>query len=276
MRIRFVDLAGIRTRYYAAGEGEPVIFIHGGGATADTWARNVEPLGAVAQALAPDLMGHGFTDAPDLSGQAPQTAQVDHLFRFVDALGLRGCTLVGSAYGALFALLMYFQRPDLVKRLVLVGSGSVFDTEERQAEITQASITNQMQALDDPTTASIRRRNVGSNFNKADTFEEIVLLQLTALSLPGRKEAYRWMTGGIRAAAGRPEFQVAHRLEEIAVPTLVVSGRNDPRADWRQVTKGAARIPKAQLHILEQCGHKPFSEQAAVFNQLLAGFVTQR
>jgi len=275
MRVRFVDLAGIRTRYYVAGEGEPVVFIHGGGAAADTWARNVEATGAVAHAFAPDLLGHGFTDAPDLTGQAPQQAQVDHLFRFIDALGLRGCTLVGSAYGALFGVLLYFRRPELVKRLVLVGSGSIFNTEERQADITKDSISNQMQALDDPTPAAIRRRNFGSNFNKADTFEEIVLLQLTALSLPGRKEAYRWMTSGIRAAAGRPEFRVAHRLEQIAVPTLVVSGRDDPRADWRRVTEGAARITNAQLHILEQCGHKPFSEQAARFNRILAGFLTQ-
>ena len=274
MRIRFVDLAGIRTRYYESGAGEPVIFIHGGGAAADTWARNVEATGTVAHAFAPDLMGHGFTDAPDLTGLAPQKAQVDHLFRFLDILGLRGCTLVGSAYGALFGVLMYFQRPELVKRLVLVGSGSIFDTEERQADITKASVSNQMQALDDPTPAAIRRRNIGSNFNKGDTFEEIVLLQLTALSLPGRKEAYRWMTGGIRAAADRPEYQVAHRLEEIAVPTLVVSGRDDPRADWHRVTDGAARIPQAQLHILEQCGHKPFSERADQFNKLLADFLT--
>jgi len=275
MRVRFADLAGIRTRYYVAGEGEPVLFIHGGGAGADTWARNIAATGTVAQALAPDLLGHGFTDAPDLTGLVPQQAQVDHLFRFIDALGLRDCTLVGSAYGALFAVLMYFQRPDLVRRLVLVGSGSIFDTEERQADITQASVSNQMQALDDPTPTAIRRRNTGSNFDKTDTFEEIVLLQLTALSLPGRKEAYRWMTGGIRAAAGRPEFQVAQRLEQIGVPTLVISGRDDPRADWRRVTEGATRIPNAEVHILDQCGHKPFSEQAEQFNRLVTGFLTK-
>ncbi len=273
MRVKFTDLRGIRTRFYEAGEGEPVVFIHGGGAASDTWSRNVGTVGEICRALAPDLIGHGFTDAKDFAGRTPHAVQIEHLFRFLDDQAPGPVTLVGSAFGALLAVLMYFEAPARVKRLALVGSGSVFDSAERQAKIVRDSVSNQSRALDDPTPETIRARNIGSNYNKKDTFEEIVLLQLTAFALPGRKETYRHMTDGMRNAAHDPGLRVTDRLDQIRVPTLVVTGREDPRADWREVKKGASQIPDCAFHLFDACGHKPFSEQAVKFNDVLSRFV---
>lgn len=273
MRVRFTDLDGIKTRYYEAGNGRPVVFIHGGGAASDTWSRNVGKLGEVCRALAPDLVGHGFTDAMDFADRTPHAVQIEHLFRFLDAAAPEPVVLVGSAFGAQLATLMYFQAPERVRKLVLVGSGSVFDSVERQAKIVTDAVSNQTRALDNPTPETIRARNIGSNFNKDDTFEEIVLLQLTAFALPGRRETYRQMTEGMRKAAHDSALRVSGRLEKVQIPTLVITGREDPRADWREVEKGAARIPNCSLHIFDECGHKPFSEQAARFNEVLSQFV---
>ena len=274
MRVHFIDLGGIRTRYYEAGEGLPVVFVHGGGAAADTWARSIGPMGRCCRALAPDLIGHGFTDARDFAGRTPHDVQKEHLFRFLDAVAPEPVVLVGSAFGALLAALMYFEAPERIAKLVLVGSGSVFDRAERQAQIVSDSVSNQSRALNDPTPESIRARNVGSNFDKADTFEEIVLLQLTAFALPGRKETYRQMTDGMRETAHDSRLRVSERLEMIDIPTLVITGRDDPRADWREVEKGASRIPGSVFHLFEKCGHKPFSEQSAKFNDVLSGFIS--
>lgn len=273
MRVKFIDLGGIRTRFYESGEGAPVVFIHGGGAASDTWSRNVGKVGEVCRTLAPDLIGHGFTDAGDFAGDTPHAVQIAHLFRFLDAQASGPATLVGSAFGALLAVLMYFEAPERVDKLALVGSGSVFDSVERQAKIVTDSVSNQSRALENPTPETIRARNVGSNFNKNDTFEEIVLLQLTAFALPGRKETYRQMTDGMRDAAHDPTLRVTDRLDQIRVPTLVVTGREDPRADWREVKKGASKIPDCKFHLFDACGHKPFSEQAARFNDVLSQFV---
>jgi pimeloyl-ACP methyl ester carboxylesterase len=130
-----------------------------------------------------------------------------------------------------------------------------------------------MPALTNPSRESIRKRNVGSNFDKSDVFEEIVLAQLTAFALPGRIDMFRYTTEGLRASTDQPEHQVYDRLERIAVPTLVISGRDDPRADWRVVEREAKRLPKARVVMFDCCGHKPFSEQAPLFIETVAGFL---
>ena len=66
MRASFIDVGGITTRYLHAGEdhGQALLLIHGGGVAADTWLRNIEPLGREFAVYAPDNIGHGFTPTP--------------------------------------------------------------------------------------------------------------------------------------------------------------------------------------------------------------------
>jgi pimeloyl-ACP methyl ester carboxylesterase len=168
---------------------------------------------------------------------------------------------------------MYFERPGLVGKLVLIGSGSVFNPAHDQVKVLRAVLANQLPAAEDPTPERIRARNAGSTFERRDTFDEIVFAQLTAYALPDRARALRQTVEGLVATVDSTEHRVLHRLEDIAVPTLVVSGREDPRADWRHVESGCRRIPRATLRIVERCGHKPYAEQPAAFADALLEFL---
>ena len=190
IRVRYVDVNGIRTRYYEAGadqQGPPLLLVHGGGAAADTWFRNLDALGEVQQVLAPDLLGHGFTDLPDLPpDRFPQEVEADHVAAFTQALGLKRFALMGHSFGGLIAALLYLADPRRVTRLVLVASSSVFEEPLRHQNAVGGAQQNQLPALLDPTPENIRRRNVGSNYDSSDPFEEIVPIQMSALGLPGR------------------------------------------------------------------------------------------
>lgn len=276
MQVRFVDLGGgVRTRCYVAGTAGPnLVLVHGGGAAADTWVRVIEALAQHARVYAPDLIGHGFADyvAPG-PGETPQRFQLRHLLRFLDALELDRYVVAGSSFGGLIAALLYFERPKAMEKLILVGSSSVFHPPEKKGGSVSDAAANQLPALTNPSRESIRKRNVGSNFDKSDVFEEIVLAQLTAFGLPGRVEMFQYTTNGLRKSANQPAHQVYARLEQIAVPTLVISGRDDPRADWRVVEAEAKRLPKATVALFDRCGHKPFSEQAPLFIETVARFL---
>ncbi len=274
MRAHFVDLGGIRTRYYTAGQGPALLLVHGVGASADTFVRNIDPLGERFAVYALDLIGHGFADARDMAGEVPQAAQLDHVFRFVDALKLDRYAFAGSSFGGMIGALAYFARPRAMTHLVLIGA-PVFDSPaelERAAHDAQA---NQKSALAHPTLAAIRQRNIGSNFVKTDTFEEILLNQLTAFALPGRQQAFLQTTDGIVASAHDRRYHLHDRLEQLAVPTLVVIGRHDPRAKWQRALEGATRMPNCRVDIFEECGHKPFSEHATKFNRAMIEFLAR-
>jgi 2-hydroxy-6-oxonona-2,4-dienedioate hydrolase len=273
MKVRFVEIAGIRTRYYVAGTGNPLLLIHGVGSSADSWARCIDFLGARSTVYAVDLVGHGFSDAVDFAGQPPQQVQLKHLFGFVDALGLTRYAVAGASFGGLLAALMYFERPLQVDRLVLIGSGSVFNPAEDQVEVLQAVLKNQITAAQDPTPESIRARNAGSTYQKGDVFEEIVLTLLTSYALPDRVRALRQTVEGLIATVNSTELRVLERLEQIAVPTLVVTGREDPRADWKHVEAGQRRMPDCVMRIFEKCGHKPYSEHPREFSEAVLAFL---
>src|SRR5205085_1365087 len=63
--VRFRDAGGLRTRSIEAGEGEPLILLHGSGGHAEAYSRNVLPLANDFRVHAVDMIGHGLTDKPE-------------------------------------------------------------------------------------------------------------------------------------------------------------------------------------------------------------------
>lgn len=274
MHVDFIDVEGIRTRYYRAGEGPSVILVHGTSASSDTWVRNIDVIAAAGYSVyALDLIGHGFTEFEDMSAVAPQSRQARHLLAFVDALGLGRYALAGHSFGGLVVALAYLARPQSVTGLIFVATASVFHPAGEQEKILREGLANQLQAYDHPSLESLRRRNVGSNFIKSDTFEEILLVQLTYHSMPGRRAAVEQTIGGLIRTAGALDCRVLHRLEEICAPTLVIAGRHDPRVNPRFVADGVARMPDVEVKYYEECGHKPYSEHATAFNADVVAFL---
>ena len=276
MRIRFCDVDGVRMRYYEAGEGRPVLLVHGGGAAADTWVRNIEALAQHYRVLAPDLIGHGFSDWVDIEGKVPQVEQARHLGAFLDHLGIGEIAVIGHSFGGLVTALLHLDRPKQVTVLGLISSSSVFHSPTDFGTAVGNAYQNQIGALENPSLEKLRARNVGSNFIKEDTFEEILLVQLTYMGLPDRKKAFEQMHYGLLASAHSTEHRVYHRLEELRVPVLVITGREDPRAKWAVVKAGAERIADSEFHLVERSGHKPYSEQHQTFNALALDFLARR
>src|SRR4051794_22176204 len=99
---RWVKVGAIRTRYVEAGDGEPVVLVHGGGPGAAGefgWPNTIPALAERFRVIALDVLGFGLTDKPADLAYSHQD-QVDHLAGFIDTLCLAPVKLVGNSMGA--------------------------------------------------------------------------------------------------------------------------------------------------------------------------------
>src|SRR6266571_2763352 len=97
----YVRANGIKTHFIVAGQGEPIVLVHGGGPGASGeygWRRNIPALAEHFQVFALDRIGFGLTDKPAIVHSDQLLA--DHLADFIDALGLDQLCLMGNSMGA--------------------------------------------------------------------------------------------------------------------------------------------------------------------------------
>lgn len=114
-----VDLRGVATAYDEAGSGAPLVYLHGGFSD----ARELDPLferyADHFRVYAPDRRGHGRT--PDVAGAFGYAQFADDTIAFLETVVVQPAHLVGFSVGATTALLVALQRPDLVRRVVLIS-----------------------------------------------------------------------------------------------------------------------------------------------------------
>lgn len=116
----YVTVAGLRTWHEVAGEGPPVVLLHGGFAGAYSWGAQAPALAAAGfRVHVPERRGHAHT--PDVDGPLTYSVMAEDTIAYLQAQVGRQAHLVGWSDGAVVALLAALRRPDLVGRLVLIG-----------------------------------------------------------------------------------------------------------------------------------------------------------
>lgn len=116
------DVNGSRVEYFARGEGEPVVFLHGWGLTPRTYSRAISGLvSAGVRIIAPSLPGFGGSDP--LDGEISMPAYAERVAALIDHLGFEHPVfLMGHSLGGGVALQLAFDRPDLVRSLTLLNT----------------------------------------------------------------------------------------------------------------------------------------------------------
>ena len=123
----WVDVNGPRIHCVAAGNGPPVLLLHGGSLDSGqfTYRYTIGPLAQEHRVFAPDWPGYGQSGKPDVEYTMP--FYVDFLRRFVDALGLERTSLIGLSMGGATSLGFALRAPERVEKLVLVDSYGLGD-----------------------------------------------------------------------------------------------------------------------------------------------------
>lgn len=116
----YVDIGPVHTWYEAQGHGEPLVLLHAGLDTNASWGGELQALAEHFRVVAPERRGHGHT--PDVEGPLSYDVMAEDTTAFIDTVLGRPVHLVGWSDGAILALLVAMTRPDLVRKLVLIGS----------------------------------------------------------------------------------------------------------------------------------------------------------
>jgi 2-hydroxymuconate-semialdehyde hydrolase len=261
----YIEVNGIKTFYHHAGSGKPVVLIHGSGPGVSAWANWRLVLPEVSRhfaAYALDVVGFGKTDKP-ADCAFTHDDRVNHVIDFIDTLRLGPVFLIGNSMGGALALAIADRRPDLVSKMVLMGSvGVSFPITEGLAEVWGYT----------PSLEKMRRLIDLFAFNKALVTDELAKLRYEASIQPGYQEAY--------AKAFPPPLQQhveamslpEERIRRIQIPALCIHGREDRIIPLEVGLRIYRLLPHADMHIFGECGHWTQIEKTADFNALVIRF----
>ena len=116
----YIEANGLEVYYEHSGEGEPLVLVHGGTATSQSWATHLPAFTEHFEVFTPDSRGHGRTDNP--TGELGYRMMADDLASLIDALGLQRPLVLGYSDGGQIALELGLRYPGLARALVLGGT----------------------------------------------------------------------------------------------------------------------------------------------------------
>ncbi|PQA87382.1 alpha/beta fold hydrolase [Hyphococcus luteus] len=263
-----VDAGGVKTNYHDLGEGRPVILIHGSGPGVTAWANwrlNLPALSESMRAIAPDMLGFGYTERP-ADGVYTMERWRGHLMDFADALDLREFDIIGNSFGGALALSMAVHHPDRIRRMVLMGAAGL------EFELTEA--------LDkvwgyEPSVEAMRKMLDIFAYDNSLVSDELAEMRYRASIQPGFHEAFSAMFPAPRqqhiTALATPEDEIA----KIACPTLILHGREDRVLPMSNSLRLFDLIKTSEVHLFGKCGHWTQIEHKDRFNLLVSDFLVR-
>jgi pimeloyl-ACP methyl ester carboxylesterase len=121
---KYVDIGGLDTWYDEAGQGEPLVLLHGGMCTNETWGAQTQAFSEGFRTLAPERRAHGHT--ADVEGPLTYGDMATDTIGFLGKVVGGPAHLVGWSDGGIVGLMVAIARPDLVRKLVVIGTN--YDT----------------------------------------------------------------------------------------------------------------------------------------------------
>jgi 2-hydroxy-6-oxo-6-(2'-aminophenyl)hexa-2,4-dienoate hydrolase len=260
----YLDVAGIRTHYLEAGSGPTLVLIHGGGAGADAWGNWRSCIPRYARdfrVVAVDMVGFGKTDKPDPAhfGYAQEDRNA-HMIGFIEKLSMGAVNIIGNSMGGSTTLGVAMRRPELVRKMVLMGSaGIAVDNPDPEAR----------KALAFDFTRDGMRRLIAALTGPDYTVDErLVDYRLAVACEPAARAALLAMRAG---KLTYPESEVA----KVKVPTLVVGGKLDRIAVPARIYRFLELLENSWGFVLPHCGHWVMMEAPEEFTAITTTFFRQ-
>ena len=251
---------GVTLHYAVQGDpgGKPIVLLHGVGDSWRSWELVMAHLPARYRVYALSMRGHGLSDAPD-TGYSQKEMAAD-VTAFLEALNLRGVTLVGHSLGSFIAQAAAVADRGRLEGLVLVGSGP--------GGVQDPAVSGDVRGVFEGLAADPR---AARDF-QASTIRRPVpapFFELMVETLAGvRPHVWRQVIGAVYSA------DTAEALRTLAVPTLLVRGEHDEMLTAADQDALLARIRRARLIEYPGTGHAPQWEWPDRFASDLVAFVT--
>ena len=280
----------VRIAYGEKGTGRPLFLLHGVGSWSYNWRHSIDPLSKYFRVICFDAKGYGFSEKP-LSRREQNYHQVIEFERIIRALSEEPVVLVAESLGAVIALALAKEYPQLVGRLVVVNV-PIFAQRlphwgmwllsqlplEILLTIDKLRLTYLLAPLIREFMAVERR---GVLFDPSIlTQEDVYWITYPYIEFPGTlvkvAEELQIAAGEIEhCQTNKPNMlsQIQNNLDAIKCSTLILWGQQD---SWFPVSDGEKlrqRLPNAQLQILPNCCHDASSGASVAVNAAILAFL---
>jgi 2-hydroxy-6-oxonona-2,4-dienedioate hydrolase len=280
---KFIDVEGVRTRYYEQGSGEAMLLVHGEGwsghSSANTWSKNIPGLAKRFHVLAPDKLASGMTGNPTDDADYNIQGEVKHMLGFMRAMKLDKVHLVGQSRGGGLVFFLAAAHPEMVRSMVIVDTltAAPEGPTTRQASLAKCP--------KEPDWEEWKCRLQSITFRPDLAFDdEFFAAGRYMASLPKSKETAAKM----KAGAGEPlnsqfnafKKEVHERLKAepvLRMPILLYWGRNDPSAvlprGWELYDVIGQQNPRLRMITVNKAGHFHYREYPEEFNYNVINFI---
>jgi 2-hydroxy-6-oxonona-2,4-dienedioate hydrolase len=272
---KYVQTAQWKIHYNEAGEGHPIIFIHGGGPGATGWSNfgpNIQVLAGKYRCLAVDMPGYGGSDP--VAPHAPNNALALKLF--MDALGIEKAAFVGNSMGGGATLTFAVEYNDRISHIVTMGHAPVGNIAfSWPGGPGFGPTTEGLKVL-----AETRREPTVENFRKLlsvmvfdDSFVTEELLEQRVKAAHAHPETIGPNAVNLpQPASNGPS--VLHRLMDIQTPALIIHGRDDRAVPIETSLQTLTVLKNSRAVIFNRCGHWAQLEHADEFNKQVDIFLS--
>ena len=283
---KYIDVDGIRTRYFEKGTGPVVVLFHGGhfgshdaADCAEDWSLNFDGLAQWFHVYAIDKIGQGFTDNPKRDEDYTMAAVVQHAYVFLKALDLRNVHPVGHSRGAYLVARLTLEHPELFDSCILVDTNTlapgISKNETVMANPPQPRLSRESQRW------VLQKYSYGYEH----ITEEWLDVMMRVAALPKYQAAVKKMEeAGLRTTRFLPHL--ARQKDEtlglirdrgFGMPTLLAWAYNDPTATIDQghalFELIARSTPDSRMYICNRAGHFSYREHSTEFNDMLRAFI---
>ncbi|WP_240689061.1 alpha/beta fold hydrolase [Ammoniphilus sp. YIM 78166] len=193
---------------------------------------------------------------------------VEHMIAFIETKKLNKVSIIGNSMGGGLALHIAHRRPDLVKKLILMGSAGI-----------DFPITKELDDVWGYTPSFENMKNLVAAFSNDQSMAEndnLVEMRYQASIQEGFQEAFSAMFPAPRQRHVNALSLTEGQLREIDIPVLLIHGREDhiiplDKTSW----KLSQILPHAQLHVFPNCGHWVQIEKTQPFTGQVIEFLKQ-
>jgi pimeloyl-ACP methyl ester carboxylesterase len=274
---REIEVEGLPTRYLTAGEGLPLLLLHGVGDNAFDWRWVIPTLARDHRVYAPDLPGSGGSAKP-VAHYSP-TFLTRFVGAFLDAVGVDHAAVVGNSLGGLVGLRLALSEPERVTALGLVDSAGL----GRKVAFSLRSLSvpgyGKLAVAWGKKRPGAAQRVLGRTallFSRPWRVPRGWLTEQYRLArLPGFLEAQLAILRSQVGLSGQREV-LLDRLPNLKPPTLVVWGERDRVLPTSQAHEAIARLPNGSLALIPDCGHLPHVEHPERFAAILGRFLRRQ
>jgi pimeloyl-ACP methyl ester carboxylesterase len=265
---KYVDAGGMRTHYFEAGAGHPLVLLHSGefgGCAELSWEFNIGPLGEHFHVLAPDWLGFGKSEKL-FSFEDMQALRIRHIAAFLETLGIEKAHFIGNSMGGgQLARAAVMDPPAFpIVKMILGGAGGFAPRNESRETLNSYDGTREHMRRVVETV--VQRADLRSDETYIDRRHEISLepgaWECTAaarLKMPGR------------ASSGRG----ATDFKKIKFPTLIIAGAKDPLRNPGYSDELHAEVAGSELVKLAEAGHCPQIDMPDAFNKTVIEFLSR-